>query len=107
MRQEGGSQSYLRMRHPTSSLTLPFPLPFSTGWLGPVSIFGYFILGTMVNKTLMGPIVTKLVQQEKLEGDFRCVFLVEVKGQGGQLLAMCDLVGVTGVICLLRCPLCL
>ncbi|KFO24247.1 ATP-binding cassette sub-family D member 4 isoform X2 [Fukomys damarensis] len=43
----------------------------STGWLGPVSIFGYFILGTVVNRTLMGPIVAKLVQQEKLEGDFR------------------------------------
>uniref|UniRef100_A0A4X1THT1 ATP binding cassette subfamily D member 4 n=1 Tax=Sus scrofa TaxID=9823 RepID=A0A4X1THT1_PIG len=43
----------------------------STGWLGPVSIFGYFIVGTMVNKMLMGPIVVKLVQQEKLEGDFR------------------------------------
>lgn len=59
----------------------PF-LSSSTGWLGPVCIFGYFILGTMVNKTLMGPIVTKLVQQEKLEGDFRCVFLGKIKGQG-------------------------
>lgn len=63
----------------TSKLVIsPFTLSYytyqcfqSTGWLGPVSIFGYFILGTMVNKTLMGPIVAKLVQQEKLEGDFR------------------------------------
>ncbi|XP_067894758.1 ATP-binding cassette sub-family D member 4 isoform X2 [Heterodontus francisci] len=44
---------------------------YSTGWLGPLSIFVYFIIGSIVNKTLMGPIIPTLVQQEKLEGDFR------------------------------------
>ncbi|XP_067848285.1 ATP-binding cassette sub-family D member 4 [Heptranchias perlo] len=44
---------------------------YSTGWLGPTSIFIYFIIGSIVNKILMGPIVSTLVQQEKLEGDFR------------------------------------
>uniref|UniRef100_A0A8D0HCL1 ATP binding cassette subfamily D member 4 n=1 Tax=Sphenodon punctatus TaxID=8508 RepID=A0A8D0HCL1_SPHPU len=42
-----------------------------TGWLGPVSIFVYFVIGTIVNKMLMSPIVAKLVHQEKLEGNFR------------------------------------
>ncbi|RXM29889.1 ATP-binding cassette sub-family D member 4, partial [Acipenser ruthenus] len=42
----------------------------STGWKGPVSIFIYFIIGTVVNKVFMGPIVSTLVEQEKLEGDF-------------------------------------
>uniref|UniRef100_A0A7N5ZVM6 ABC transmembrane type-1 domain-containing protein n=1 Tax=Anabas testudineus TaxID=64144 RepID=A0A7N5ZVM6_ANATE len=43
----------------------------STGWFGPVSIFGYFVIGTIANKILMGPIVSTLFEQEKLEGDFR------------------------------------
>ncbi|XP_060908117.1 ATP-binding cassette sub-family D member 4 [Labrus mixtus] len=44
---------------------------YSTGWIGPVSIFGYFVIGTITNKILMGPIVSTLFEQEKLEGDFR------------------------------------
>ncbi|KAJ8389336.1 hypothetical protein AAFF_G00120440 [Aldrovandia affinis] len=44
---------------------------YSTGWVGPVSIFGYFVVGTVTNRALMGPIVSTLFQQEKLEGDFR------------------------------------
>ncbi|KAM4633388.1 lysosomal cobalamin transporter ABCD4 [Polymixia lowei] len=43
----------------------------STGWIGPVSIFGYFVVGTVANKILMGPIVATLFEQERLEGDFR------------------------------------
>ena len=46
-------------------------LSHSTGWIGPVSIFGYFVIGTLANKVLMGPIVSTLFEQEKLEGDFR------------------------------------
>uniref|UniRef100_A0A8C1AHV9 ATP-binding cassette, sub-family D (ALD), member 4 n=1 Tax=Cyprinus carpio carpio TaxID=630221 RepID=A0A8C1AHV9_CYPCA len=34
-------------------------------------IFGYFVAGTIINKILIGPIVSMLVEQEKLEGDFR------------------------------------
>uniref|UniRef100_A0A8C1AIF2 ATP-binding cassette, sub-family D (ALD), member 4 n=1 Tax=Cyprinus carpio carpio TaxID=630221 RepID=A0A8C1AIF2_CYPCA len=41
------------------------------GWIGFVSIFGYFVAGTIINKILIGPIVSMLVEQEKLEGDFR------------------------------------
>ncbi|XP_072424312.1 lysosomal cobalamin transporter ABCD4 isoform X1 [Chiloscyllium punctatum] len=44
---------------------------YSTGWLGPISIFIYFFIGSVANKILMEPIVSTLVQQEKLEGDFR------------------------------------
>lgn len=44
---------------------------YSTGWMGPLSIFGYFVIGTISNKMLMGPIVSTLCEQERLEGDFR------------------------------------
>uniref|UniRef100_A0A673LY69 ATP-binding cassette sub-family D member 4-like n=1 Tax=Sinocyclocheilus rhinocerous TaxID=307959 RepID=A0A673LY69_9TELE len=43
----------------------------SAGWIGFVSIFGYFVVGSIINKILIGPIVSMLVEQEKLEGDFR------------------------------------
>ncbi|XP_049336790.1 ATP-binding cassette sub-family D member 4 isoform X1 [Astyanax mexicanus] len=43
----------------------------STGYIGVLCIFGYFLVGTFANKILMGPIVSTLVEQEKLEGDFR------------------------------------
>ncbi|KAM9294346.1 lysosomal cobalamin transporter ABCD4 [Gastrophryne carolinensis] len=59
-------------------LTTPFTLVYysyqcaaSTGWIGPLSIFGYFVVGSLLNKLLMGPVIPLLVEQEKLEGDFR------------------------------------
>ncbi|XP_059817958.1 ATP-binding cassette sub-family D member 4 isoform X2 [Hypanus sabinus] len=62
----------------TNLIISPFTLSYytyqcfySTGWLGPVTIFSYFLIGSVVNKALMGPIIPTLVQQEKLEGDFR------------------------------------
>ncbi|TRY90219.1 hypothetical protein DNTS_005825 [Danionella cerebrum] len=43
----------------------------NAGWIGFVGIISYFLIGTIINKILIGPIVSLLVEQEKLEGDFR------------------------------------
>ncbi|XP_069772189.1 lysosomal cobalamin transporter ABCD4 isoform X5 [Narcine bancroftii] len=62
----------------TNIIISPFTLSYytyqcfyRTGWLGPITIFIYFLIGSLINKILMGPIIPTLVQQEKLEGDFR------------------------------------
>nr|CAB3219638.1 ATP-binding cassette sub-family D member 4 [Phallusia mammillata] len=43
----------------------------STSWIGPVSIYIYFIVGTIINRLIMAPIVKLHVEQEVLEGNFR------------------------------------
>jgi ATP-binding cassette subfamily D (ALD) protein 4 len=46
---------------------------FSTGYLGPVSIFVFFIVVTIINKFLMSAVIRFYVRQERYEGDFRWV----------------------------------
>lgn len=43
----------------------------STGYLGPVGVLIFFIIGTAVNKFLMSPIVALVANQERQEGNFR------------------------------------
>lgn len=44
---------------------------FSSGYLGPLLIYGYFFTGTIINKLIMTPVVTLVFKRESLEGDFR------------------------------------
>ncbi|ESO07963.1 hypothetical protein HELRODRAFT_75595, partial [Helobdella robusta] len=41
------------------------------GWIGPISVYIFFIISTVINNFLMSPIVRLAAQQEQLEGDFR------------------------------------
>lgn len=43
----------------------------NTGWFGPVTIYGYFVVGSIINRIIMSPIVDLVVKQERNEGDFR------------------------------------
>ena len=47
------------------------------GWYGVVGIYMFFLVSTVINKFLMGPIVSLIFQQERQEGNFRynCLIL--------------------------------
>ncbi|XP_069772186.1 lysosomal cobalamin transporter ABCD4 isoform X3 [Narcine bancroftii] len=64
-------QAYFRRKVYYTLNVICSSLDNPTGWLGPITIFIYFLIGSLINKILMGPIIPTLVQQEKLEGDFR------------------------------------
>ncbi|KAG1654109.1 ATP-binding cassette sub-family D member 4 [Nymphon striatum] len=43
----------------------------ATGYIGPISVFVFFILSTVVNKVLMSPVSKFYAEREKKEGNFR------------------------------------
>ena len=43
----------------------------SLGWYGVLGIYLFFLVSTVINKFLMGPIVRLIFKQERQEGNFR------------------------------------
>lgn len=48
-----------------------------TGWMGTLSVYGFFLIATIANKIVMSPIVKFVMNQEKCEGNFRWVHAYE------------------------------
>ena len=46
-------------------------LRYRLGWYGVLGIYLFFVVSTVINKFLMGPIVSLIFQQERQEGNFR------------------------------------
>jgi ABC-type uncharacterized transport system fused permease/ATPase subunit len=62
----------------TNSVTLPGKIIFYSwalsnlfGWFAPACCFGFFLLGSIPNLILLHRVVPALIDQEKLEGNFR------------------------------------
>uniref|UniRef100_T1JIZ5 ABC transporter domain-containing protein n=1 Tax=Strigamia maritima TaxID=126957 RepID=T1JIZ5_STRMM len=76
-------------------IVFPFTLSYyvyqayiGTGYAGPLGIFAFFLLSTLINKGLMSPLVGLVVQQEQREGDFRFKHMqIRVNSES---LAFCD-----------------
>lgn len=56
-------------------MKLEIPEYCSTGGLGIAIIYGYFVIGVIVNKFLISPMVKWNGRVEKAEGDFRYYFM--------------------------------
>nr|AHK05657.1 ATP-binding cassette transporter sub-family D member 4 isoform X1 [Tigriopus japonicus] len=41
------------------------------GWIGPLGMFLFFVISTVINKLLMSPVVNASAEQDKQEGEFR------------------------------------
>jgi hypothetical protein len=41
------------------------------GWMGPLAILGYFVVGAVLSRLSLAPLVSLTARQEQLEGDFR------------------------------------
>lgn len=43
----------------------------SVGWIGVAGVYSLFLLSVIINKTLLNPVVNKVISREQWEGDFR------------------------------------
>lgn len=53
----------------------------STGYIGPVSVLIFFVIATVINKLLMSPVVRMVFRKERMEGNFRYIYSLNLRGK--------------------------
>ena len=67
-------KTYVKLNFSHASNFISF-YSYRVGPVGPICVFLFFLVSSVINKLLMSPVASLVYDQQKLEGDFRFIII--------------------------------